>query len=129
MEHIGIAVKDIETALAFYRDTLGLLVKEEETLEEMGIKVAILPVGDTEVELLQGISPESTIHQFVEKHGEGIHHLAFTVKDLPQKLKEMEEKGIRLIDKTPRSGVGGKAIAFLHPKSTGGTLVELVEGE
>lgn len=128
LEHIGIAVEDIDRSLQLYRDILGFSVEKEETLPEMGIKVAMLPIGDTEIELIQGITQESTIYQFVQKKGEGIHHLAFTVDDLEGKLQELKEKGIRLIDEVPRRGVEGKAIAFLHPSATGGTLIELVEG-
>lgn len=126
LEHIGIAVKDLEKAKLLYEE-LGLEVELEETLEEMGIKVALYPVSGTYIELLQGLTGEDVISRFVAKRGEGFHHLAFTVKDIEKKLKELEEKGILLIDREPRVGLEGKRIAFLHPSSTGGTLMELVE--
>lgn len=127
LEHIGIAVKDLKKAKTLYRDILGLEVEKEEILEEMGIEVALFPVGGTKVELLQGLTGEDVISRFIEKKGEGFHHLAFQVKDIEDKLRQLEEKGIQLIDKTPRKGLGGKRIAFLHPRSTGGTLIELIQ--
>jgi methylmalonyl-CoA epimerase len=99
----------------------------EEVVEEQNVKVAFLPVGESELELLESTSPDGNIAKFIEKKGEGIHHIAFEVDDLEAKLEELEKEGVRLIDKKPRYGAGGARIAFLHPKSTNGILVELCE--
>jgi len=127
IEHIGIAVKDIEAALKFYAEILGLKLEGEEVVAEQKVKTAFLPVGDTEVELLESTEADGPIAKFIEKRGEGFQHIAFKVDDLEATLRELEEKGIRLIDRKPRIGAGNKKIAFLHPKSTFGVLVELSE--
>ena len=127
IDHIGIAVKDIEAALKFYSETLGLKLEGEEVVAEQKVKTAFLPVGDTEVELLESTESDGPIAKFIEKKGEGFQHIAFKVDDLEATLNELEEKGIRLIDRKPRIGAGNKKIAFLHPKSTFGVLVELSE--
>lgn len=127
IDHIGIAVKDLNEALKFYQGLLGLKVTETEVVEEQKVRVAFLPTGDSEVELLESTDPEGAIARFIEKNGEGIQHIAFRVDNLEEKLAELKEKGVRLIDEKPRRGAGGARIAFLHPKSTFGTLVELCE--
>ena len=127
LDHIGVAVKSIESALKFYSETLGLRLEGEEVVAEQKVKTAFLPIGDTEVELLESIAPDGPIAKFIEKRGEGVQHIAFRVDDLEAALRELEAKGIGLIDRTPRVGAGKKRIAFLHPKDTFGVLVELSE--
>jgi len=127
IDHIGIAVKDLETALKLYEEVLGLKSAGTEVVEEQKVKVAFLPTGDSEVELLESTSPDGPIAKYIAKNGEGIQHLAFRVDNLEQRLAELKEKGIRLIDEKPRYGAGGAKIAFLHPKSTFGVLIELCE--
>jgi methylmalonyl-CoA/ethylmalonyl-CoA epimerase len=126
INHIGIAVKDLDEAIAFYRK-LGLEVEGTETVESQKVKVAFIPVGDTRIELLAATDDESPIAKFIEKRGEGIQHLAFSVSDILSELKNAESEGIRLIDKEPRVGAHNSKIAFLHPKSTNGVLVELCQ--
>ncbi len=127
IDHVGIAVKDIDAAIKFYEDMLGLKVTEIEEVAEQKVKVAFLPTGDSEVELLQSTTPDGPIARFIEKNGEGIQHIAFRVENLEEKLQQLKDAGVRLIDEKPRRGAGGANIAFLHPKSTFGTLVELCE--
>ena len=129
LDHIGIAVKNIDEALAFYRDTLGLSSVGEEVIEEQKVKVAFLPLGDTELELLESTSPDGPVAKFIEKRGEGIQHVALRVENIEEALKELKEKGFRLIDQQPRYGAGNAKIAFLHPKATGGILLEISERE
>ncbi|MGM0607746.1 MAG: methylmalonyl-CoA epimerase [Candidatus Muiribacteriota bacterium] len=126
IDHVGIAVKDIEEAKKVY-EAAGLKLEHKEEID--GMKVGFLPAGESSIELLQPVDEDSPIGKFISKKGEGIHHIAFNVKNLTQKLKSMEDKGYRLIDKTPREGAHGKKIAFIHPKSTNGVLMELCEGE
>jgi methylmalonyl-CoA epimerase len=125
IDHIGIAVQSIEESLKFWEGSLGIKCTEVETVEDQKVKTAFLPIKDSEVELLEATSPESPIAKFIEKKGEGIHHIAIRVDDLESALAELKQKGIRLIDETPRLGAGGAMIAFVHPKSTGGILLEL----
>ena len=127
VDHIGVAVNSIDAALKFFRDTLGLHLEGSETVAEQKVTTSFLPVGDTEVELLQSTAPDGPIAGFIEKKGEGVQHIAFLVDNIEAALKELEAKGIRLIDKVPRMGAGGKKIAFLHPKDTNGVLVELCQ--
>lgn len=127
IDHIGIAVSNLDEAVKLYRDVLGLELHGTETVEEQKVKVAFLPVGDTEVELLESTSPDGPIAKFIEAKGQGIQHIAFRVDDIEAALEEMKEKGMRLIDERPRYGAGGARIAFLHPKSTNGVLIELCE--
>lgn len=129
IEHLGIAVKSIEEALPYYEEVLGLKCYNIEVVEDQKVKTAFLKVGDTKLELLEPTSPDSTIAKYIEKKGEGLHHMAFAIEDgVANALKEAEEKGVRLIDKAPRSGAEGLSIAFLHPKSTMSVLTELCEG-
>ncbi len=127
LDHIGIAVNNLEESVKFYEEILGLKLQGIETVEEQKVKVAFLPLGDTEIELLEGTSPDSPVAKFIENKGQGVQHLAFKVDNIEKVLEEMKEKGIRLIDEKPRYGAGGARIAFLHPKSTNGVLVELCE--
>ena len=127
IDHIGIAVKSINDTLKFYTDVLGLESVGTEIVEEQKVKVAFLPVGDSEVELLESTSPDGPIAKFIEAKGEGIQHLAFSVENIAEALKELKEKGFRLIDEKPRNGAGNAKIAFLHPKATSGVLVEISE--
>ncbi len=129
LDHIGIAVKNVDEALAFYRDTLGLSSVGEEVIDEQKVKVAFLPLGDTELELLESTSPDGPVAKFIEKRGEGIQHVALRVENIEEALKELKEKGFRLIDQQPRYGAGNAKIAFLHPKATGGILLEISERE
>lgn len=127
VDHIGVAVKSIDDSLKFFRDTLGLKLEGSETVAEQKVTTAFLPVGDTEVELLQSTAPDGPVAGFIEKKGEGVQHIAFVVDNIEEALRELEAKGIRLIDKVPRMGAGGKKIAFIHPKETYGVLVELCQ--
>ncbi len=126
LDHIGIAVKNIEEAVKVYED-LGLVAEGTEVVEGQGVKVCFLPIGDTEVELLESTTEDGPIARFIEKKGEGIQHMAFRVENIVEAIKHMEEKGYRMIDKEPRYGAGGAKIAFMHPKATNGVLVELSE--
>ena len=127
IEHIGIAVKSIEEQLPYYEGILGLKCYNIETVEDQKVKTAFFKVGQTKLELLEPTSEESTIAKFIEKRGEGIHHIAFATQGLDEALQEMAAKGVRLIDTHSRKGAEGLNIAFLHPKSTGGVLTELCE--
>jgi len=127
VDHIGIAVKSIDAALKFYSELLGLKLEGEETIAEQKVKTAFLPLGDIEIELLESTAPDGPIAKFIEARGEGIQHIAFAVDNIEEALKELEDKNFRLIDHKPRMGAGGKKIAFLHPRDSGGVLVELCE--
>ncbi|NLX84077.1 MAG: methylmalonyl-CoA epimerase [Synergistaceae bacterium] len=125
VDHIGIAVNSIDESLKFWETTLGIKCHGVEEVVEQKVKTAFLPLQDTEIELLEPTSPESPVAKFIEKKGEGIHHIALRVDNLEATLAELKEKGVRLIDEKPRCGAGGAMIAFIHPKSTGGILLEL----
>ena len=127
VDHIGIAVADLEEAHKLYTETFGLELQGTEVVEEQKVKVAFLPIGDTEIELLESTDPEGPIAKFIEKRGQGIQHIALRVDDIDAALDKMRAEGIRLIDEKPRYGAGGARIAFLHPKATGGVLIELCE--
>ncbi len=129
VDHIGIAVKSIDAAKKLYHDLLGLDDAGSETVEEQKVTTAFFPVGDTEVELLESTAPDGPVAKYIEKRGEGVQHIAFRVENIEAALAELKEKGIQLIDEKPRRGAGGAKIAFLHPKSTYGVLVELCERE
>jgi methylmalonyl-CoA/ethylmalonyl-CoA epimerase len=124
IEHIGIAVKSIEESKKYYEDVLGLKCYSVEEVKDQKVKTAFFKIGQTKLELLESTDPEGPIGKFLEKKGEGIHHLAFAVDKVNEALKEAEEKGIRLIDKEGRKGAEGLSIGFLHPKSTHGVLTE-----
>lgn len=127
IEHIGIAVKSIEEQLPYYEGILGLKCYNIETVADQKVKTAFFKVGQTKIELLEPTSEESTIAKFIEKKGEGIHHIAYATKGLSTVLQEAEGKGVKLIDAQPRKGAEGLNIAFLHPKSTGSVLTEFCE--
>ncbi len=127
IDHLGIAVNSIEDGKKFWTDALGLEFEGSETVEEQKVTTAFFPVGESEVELLESTAPDGPIAKFLEKKGQGIHHVAFRVENIEAALSELKEKGIRLIDEKPRMGAGGAKIAFLHPKATNGILVELCE--
>ncbi len=127
IDHLGIAVKEIADATRLFRDILGLEPAGTESVEEQEVKVAVLSLGDSALELLESTSPDGPIAGFIEKRGEGLQHLAIQVDNIEAALEELKAKGIRLIDEKPRNGASGARIAFLHPKSTFGILIELSE--
>lgn len=127
IDHLGVAVKSIDKGKEFWADILGLAFEGAETVEAQKVTTAFFPVGESEVELLESTAPDGPIARYIEKRGEGIQHIAFRVENIDEALEELKEKGVQLIDETPRTGAGGARIAFLHPKSTGGVLVELCE--
>ena len=127
LDHIGIATHQIEEALALWRDTLGLQVESTEEVTQQGVRIAMLPVGETHIELLEPLSATSPVGRFLEKRGPGIHHVAIRVADIRASLASLKEKGTRLIDETPRTGAGGCLVAFVHPSSANGVLLELVQ--
>ncbi len=125
IEHIGIAVANLEEAIAYYENVLGLSCYAIEEVEDQAVKTAFFRVGETKIELLYPTSPDSPVAKFLEKKGPGIHHLAFATDDVEKTLQDMEKKGVRMIDKKPRKGAEGLKIGFLHPHSTGGVLTEI----
>jgi len=127
VDHIGVAVSNLEEAIGFYTGVLDLELEGIEVVADQKVRVAFLPIGDTEIELLESTEPGGPIAKFIEKKGQGIQHIAFRVENIEEALEDMRKKGIRLIDEKPRYGAGGAKIAFLHPKSTHGVLVELCE--
>jgi len=127
LDHIGIAVNKIEEALDVFQKILSLRVEKVMSLEERKLKIAFLHVDETKIELLEPMDKEGTVAKFIEKRGEGIHHIAFTVTNIETMLSKLKEKGVELIDEKPRIGAEGGKIAFLHPKSTKGVLIELCE--
>jgi methylmalonyl-CoA/ethylmalonyl-CoA epimerase len=127
IEHIGIAVTSLEESIPYYEKILGLRCYAIEEVKDQKVKTAFFKVGQTKIELLESTDPEGPIGKFLEKKGEGVHHIAFAVKDLEDALTETADKGVLLIDKSPRKGAEGLHIAFLHPKSTHGVLTELCE--
>jgi len=127
VDHIGIAVKSIEETLPFYTDVLSLTLLAIEEVDSQKVKVAFLKAGETKIELLEATSKESPIADFIAKRGEGIHHMALGVVSIKDRIAEMKEQGIRMIDNEPRLGAGGAHIAFMHPKSAAGVLIELCE--
>ena len=127
IDHIGIAVKNLKEVENFWTNVLGLEFKGSETIEDQKVRTTFVPIGESEVELLESTSPDGPIARYIESKGEGIQHVAFRVENLERALEEMKKKGIRLIDEKPRMGAGGAKIAFLHPKATKGVLVELCE--
>ncbi len=127
IDHIGIATNSIEEGLAVWRDALGLEVDTTEEVAEQGVKVCMLAVGDTHVELLEPLGPDTSVGKFLARRGPGMHHIAIEVKDINASLTELKNKGARLIDETPRVGAGGCLVAFVHPSSINGVLLELVQ--
>jgi methylmalonyl-CoA/ethylmalonyl-CoA epimerase len=127
IDHIGVAVKSIEESLKLYEDALGMELAGTEVVEEQKVRTAFLPIGDTEIELLESTDPDGPIGRYIEKRGEGVQHIAYRVENIEEAIKEMMDKGVRMIDETPRYGAGGAKIAFCHPKSTKGVLIELCQ--
>ena len=127
VDHLGIAVHSIEEALRFYQEALGLDVTGRETVEDQGVNVAMLPVGESRVELLEPTGPDTPVGKFLTKRGPGLHHVCYLVSDIREALARMKAAGVRLIDEEPRVGAGGHLVAFVHPSATGGVLVELAE--
>ncbi len=127
VDHIGVAVKNLEESLKFYQDVMGMDLAGTEIVEEQHVKVAFLPIGDTEIELLESTDPEGPIARYIDKKGEGVQHIAYKVEDIEVAIAEMKAKGVRMIDEKPRYGAGGAKIAFCHPKSTNGVLIELCQ--
>ena len=127
IDHLGIATKEIDDSLEFWQEALGLENVHTEEVAEQKVRVAMLPIGETNIELLEPTSDDSPVAKFIEKRGVGIHHIAIEVKDIKKSLEKLKSNGARLIDETPKIGAGGCLIAFVHPKSTGGVLLELVE--
>ena len=127
IDHIGIAVSNLQESLSFWETSLGIELHGIEEVAEQNVRTAFLPVGGTEIELLEPTSADSSVARFIEKHGEGLHHIAIRVDDIEAALAELKAEGIQLIDETPRNGAGGARIAFVHPKATHGVLLELCE--
>ena len=127
IDHLGIAVSSIDSGKKFWQDIMGLELEGTETVEEQKVTTAFMPVGESEVELLESTSPDGPVAKYIEKKGAGLQHVACRVDNIDEALAELKEKGVKLIDQTPRNGAGGARIAFLHPKATGGILVELCE--
>ena len=127
LDHVGVAVRSLEQALAPYRDGLGLAVQEIEEVATEQVRVAFLPAGDTRIELLEPTGTDSAIARFLDRRGEGIHHICFQVDDIEAALTRLRAAGVRLVDEVPRPGAGGCRVAFVHPKGMAGVLVELVE--
>lgn len=127
IDHLGIAVNSIDDGKNFWSDVLGLEFEKAETVEEQKVTTAFFPVGESEVELLESTSPDGPVAKYIEKRGQGFQHVAFRVENIEEALAELKAKNIQLIDEKPRIGAGGAKIVFLHPKATGGILVELCE--
>jgi len=127
IDHVGVAVEDIDAALTLYRDALGLPLVHRETVAEQGVDAALLDVGDGHIELLQPLGPETTVAKFLARKGPGLHHVAYRVSSIENTLDKLAAAGLRLIDERPRTGIRGSQVAFLHPASTGGVLTEIVQ--
>jgi methylmalonyl-CoA/ethylmalonyl-CoA epimerase len=127
IDHVGVAVEDIEAALALYRDALGLPVVHRETVAEQGVDAALLDIGDGHVELLAPLGPETPVGKFLARNGPGLHHVAYRVANIEETLGQLAGAGLRLIDERPRGGIRGSRVAFVHPASTGGVLTEIVQ--
>jgi methylmalonyl-CoA/ethylmalonyl-CoA epimerase len=127
IDHVGVAVEDIDAALALYRDALGMPLVHRETVTSQGVHAALLDVGDGHVELLQPLGPETAVGKFLSRRGPGMHHVAYRVDDVEETLRALAGAGLRLIDERPRTGIRGSRVAFLHPASTGGVLTEIVQ--
>jgi methylmalonyl-CoA/ethylmalonyl-CoA epimerase len=127
IDHIGVAVSDLDRAITLYEGTFGMPLVHRETVEEQGVEAVLLEVGDGHVELLAPLGPETVVGKFIERRGEGLHHVAYRVEDIDATLAELKEAGVGLIDTEARIGIRGSRVAFVHPKSTGSVLTELVE--
>jgi methylmalonyl-CoA/ethylmalonyl-CoA epimerase len=127
IEHVALAVADLEAAVAHYRDVWGIEVEHRERVEDQGVEEAMLPLGESYLQLLGATGPDTTVGKFLERKGEGLHHIAYEVDDLEATLAELKAKGVKLIDEAPRKGGRGHMVAFVHPKSNHGLLVELIQ--
>ena len=127
IDHIGVAVEDLDEAIALYEERLGMPLQHRETVEEQGVEAVLLGVGQSHVELLRPLGPDTTVGKFLARSGPGLHHVAYGTDDIESALESVRSAGLRLIDEQPRTGIRGSRVAFLHPKSTGGVLTELVE--
>jgi len=127
VDHIGIAVKNLDETIPYYTETLGLSVLKIEEVASESVRVAFIDAGNVKLELLEPMSTQSAIHSFIEKKGEGIHHIAFGVEGIEERMNELREKGIRILNEQPKIGAGGAQVAFLHPKSSFGVLYELCD--
>jgi methylmalonyl-CoA/ethylmalonyl-CoA epimerase len=127
IDHIGVAVEDLDGAIALYRDALQMAEQHRETVESQGVEAVLLEIGEGHVELLRPLGPETAVGRFLERNGPGLHHVAYQTDDIDSSLAEVKEAGLQLIDEEPRTGIRQSRVAFLHPKSTGGVLTELVE--
>jgi methylmalonyl-CoA/ethylmalonyl-CoA epimerase len=128
IDHIGVAVDDLEEAVALYSERLGMPVQHRETVEEQGVEAVLLGVGESHVELLRPLGPDTAVGKFLGRSGPGLHHVAYATEDIEAALERLRGAGLDLIDQRPRTGIRGTRVAFVHPKSTGGVLTELVEG-
>src|SRR5215471_2574998 len=127
IDHLGIAVRSLSDSLNFYRDALGLELSGTEEVDDQGVRVALLPVGESRIELLEPFSEDTPVGRFIARRGEGLHHICYEVDNLHSKLVDLSSRGIRVLEGYPRRGAEGKLVAFLHPSSANGVLVELVE--
>jgi methylmalonyl-CoA/ethylmalonyl-CoA epimerase len=127
VDHVGVAVESIDTALAVYRDALGMPLVHRETVSEQGVEAVLLDVGESHIELLQPLSPDTAVGKFLARRGPGLHHVAYRVESIEETLQALRAAGVKLIDERPRTGIRGSQVAFLHPASTGGVLTELVQ--
>ena len=127
LDHIGVAVRDLEAAISLYEGSFGMDLVHRETVSEQGVEAALLDVGDSHVELLHPTGPDTPVGKFLDARGEGLHHVAYRVGDIDATLAELRERGLRLIDEKPRVGIRQSRVAFLHPKATGGVLTEIVQ--
>jgi methylmalonyl-CoA/ethylmalonyl-CoA epimerase len=127
IDHVGVAVDDIDAALSLYRDSLGMPLVHRETVPEQGVEAVLLDVGDAHVELLQPLGPETAVGKFLASRGPGLHHIAYRVENVEETLNALAAAGLRLIDEHPRTGIRGSRVAFVHPASTGGVLTEIVQ--
>ena len=127
IDHIGVAVEDLDAGMKLYRDRFGMREQHRETVEAFEVEAVLLEVGEGHIELLRPLSPESGVARFLERNGPGMHHVAYQTDDIDSALGAVREAGLRLIDEEPRTGIRSSRVAFLHPKSTGGVLTELVE--
>jgi methylmalonyl-CoA/ethylmalonyl-CoA epimerase len=128
IDHIGVAVDDLDEAVALYSERFGMPLQHRETVEEQGVEAVLMGVGENHVELLRPLGPDTAVGRFLDRNGPGLHHVAYATDDIESALEEVRAAGLRLIDESPRTGIRGSRVAFLHPKATGGVLTELVEG-
>ena len=127
IDHIGIAVEDLDAAIAIYNEQFEMRIQYRETVEEQGVEAVLLEVGDAHIELMRPLGPDTPVGKFIEKRGVGMHHVAYRVEDVQAELDRLAALGLELIDETPRIGIQGSTVAFIHPKSAGGVLTEIVK--